>query len=291
MSLGIGASLTVGIRQGWASRVLDGVLLAWTAFVTALTAAVLLVPQVADALNLSRYSGICSPLLSRSVRSSRRSSPRGNFEGMGRVKAGAAARIGMGVVQSGTLLVMLLLRRSRRCPAGLVRYCRNVGRRRRCMGGDASSCVVKPPMDTVKRVLSLGLRTQPVWILLLLNYRLDMVILGSIAGTAAVGVYAVAVSFSEVAWFGVNALTSVLLPHLSAESDEIQLRRVATASRLSIVGTFLTAVVLVAVLAAVSQPLFGRGFSGVPFGVPRPQHWACDVLPVQDPHDLLRGGR
>lgn len=117
------------------------------------------------------------------------------------------------------------------------------------------------PAAWLRRLAVVGIRIQTVWVLLTLNYRLDMVLLGLLGSVAEVGVYSIAVGFSEVAWFGVNALTAVLLPHLINVDPSIASARTARAARLSIISTVMLSALLALGLWASAVPVFGRGFS------------------------------
>lgn len=261
--LGLGTSMTVGFREGWADDRMAVSLWLYVIGTAALAAVLFHVAGVARALGLGPYPGVLLPAAVTIGGLLANEFAAGILQGKGRARAGATARLGVGLLQSIALLVLLA------AGVGDVAGYVWAAAAAAWVSAAVAWAAVRPgmpglpPRAQVARVVGLGVRSQLVWVLLLLNYRLDMVILGAMAGTGQVGVYAIAVGFSEVAWLGVNALTAVLLPHLSAQAESDRLRRVSVATRLSVAVTLAIATVFVAVLYAVAVPLFGPAFAGV----------------------------
>lgn len=96
-----------------------------------------------------------------------------------------------------------------------------------------------------------------------LNYRIDMLVLQGVRGSAAVGIYAVSVTIAELIWLASSAFnTPSVEPVISAQDDAEAARLALYGSRLSI----LFAAVLAALIAA-SAPFaipaaFGARFAG-----------------------------
>lgn len=68
-------------------------------------------------------------------------------------------------------------------------------------------------------------------LLMLLNYRTDLLMLEWLVGPAAVGVYVIAARIAEQLWIVSQAMSSVLLPALSAESTPARDALIAAATR------------------------------------------------------------
>ncbi len=102
-----------------------------------------------------------------------------------------------------------------------------------------------------------------MWVTNLVGFaalRVDMFLLSSIKGTAAVGVYSVAVTFAELLWFVPNALNAVMLPKVSGEGDAaldvtVRLERVLWPL------TLVAGVGLFVVAAPLIPMLYGRDFA------------------------------
>jgi O-antigen/teichoic acid export membrane protein len=80
--------------------------------------------------------------------------------------------------------------------------------------------VVRPRIQTLKKLAGFGVQGEAGNILQLLNYRLDQYILGAIVGLSGVGVYAVGASMTEAIFIMANSVALVLLPRLTADEDE-----------------------------------------------------------------------
>lgn len=118
-------------------------------------------------------------------------------------------------VRGGWLLVLSLLVADVLVAAyAWVRIGRCVHRRGAALGG---------PPDTAlgRRMVAFGLRSQVGGILNLLNLRLDVVILGALAGPAQVGVYVVASKYAELLRLPGLALTWVTYPNFSRRAASV----------------------------------------------------------------------
>ena len=95
-----------------------------------------------------------------------------------------------------------------------VRVWRKVHRRGAPLGG-------RPDPALGRRMVAFGLRSQEGGILTLLNLRLDVVILGALAGPAQVGVYVVASKYAELLRLPGLALTWVTYPDFSRRAASV----------------------------------------------------------------------
>lgn len=94
-----------------------------------------------------------------------------------------------------------------------------------------------------------------------LNYRLDVFVVGFIAGTTSVGRYTLAVSLAQLLWLMSNSVASILLPKVAASSDAAgSIRHTMQVTRLSLWATGICALAL-ALLATQAIPmLYGEAF-------------------------------
>lgn len=88
--------------------------------------------------------------------------------------------------------------------------------------------------------------------------RIDQLLMVPLAGPHALGLYAVAVSISEVPLIANSAVREVIFASESAESDD---RAVGLASRLSTLVTFVIAAAIAGTMQWWLAPLFGAGFA------------------------------
>lgn len=70
--------------------------------------------------------------------------------------------------------------------------------------------------DQLRRAANFGLKTWSANLLQLLNYRLDLFILSSVALRSAVGVYSIAVAVTAIGWVLPNAFQTVLFPRVAS---------------------------------------------------------------------------
>ncbi len=112
------------------------------------------------------------------------------------------------------------------------------------------------------QALSYGLRAHPSTILNIFNYRLDMILLGAMAGSIEVGIYAVAVLIAERLRMLSAAVSTVLLPTIASMADKEDERRALTCSAARITGLLTVAGALgVGVLSQyLIVPIFGDAY-------------------------------
>lgn len=94
-----------------------------------------------------------------------------------------------------------------------------------------------------------------------LNYKLDVFVVGFLAGAASVGRYTLAVSLGQLLWLMSNSVATVLLPKVAASTDEsVSIRHTARVTRLSLWATAVCGAAL-ALLATQAIPLlYGEAF-------------------------------
>ena len=109
----------------------------------------------------------------------------------------------------------------------------------------------RPTRNTVTQVLSYGARGQVGGVMTLLNLRLDFILLGSFAGPAVVGSYAVASKFAELLRVPSLAINYVLYPRFAREGPAVA----ANGVRRMAPRALLLMVVFAALVAAGVNPL------------------------------------
>jgi O-antigen/teichoic acid export membrane protein len=111
-------------------------------------------------------------------------------------------------------------------------------------------------------MVGFGAKAHPGRVMKTGNYRLDQWILGSIAGSKELGLYSVAVAWTEALFFLPEALSIVLRPDLVRASKREAGRQAGAVFRLALLVTipFVVAVVVAAPLLCVT--IFGSAFSG-----------------------------
>jgi O-antigen/teichoic acid export membrane protein len=138
-----------------------------------------------------------------------------------------------------------------------------VGSRRRHRGAPP------PPAQPgrLRPALSFGIKSYSGNALQVLNYRVDFFVLSAVAGTAALGHYAVAVAVTTVLWLLPQALSDVLFPRVAAlsavagEDAEVQREFVETKSlRHATLACGVSAVVLAVALVTLVVPIYGPDF-------------------------------
>jgi len=120
----------------------------------------------------------------------------------------------------------------------------------------------RPGLPLARRICGYGMRGQFGGMLALLNLRLDVAILGALAGPAVLGVYAVASKYAELMRLPGLAVTYVLYPDFARQS-----RAAATARTRALLGrttalTALAAIPLAAAAGPVLALLYGAAFAG-----------------------------
>jgi O-antigen/teichoic acid export membrane protein len=120
----------------------------------------------------------------------------------------------------------------------------------------------RPSLSLARGTLGFGLKSHIGRIMLLGNYRLDLWILGAIAGAHELGLYSVAVAFAEALFLLPTALSAVQRPDLVRASDAEAVRRTAVVFRGALLVTILAAVALIVVAPPLVVQLFGEDFRG-----------------------------
>jgi O-antigen/teichoic acid export membrane protein len=109
----------------------------------------------------------------------------------------------------------------------------------------------RPDRALGRRIVSFGLRSQVGGIVGLLNLRLDFILLGAMAGPAALGVYAVASKFAELVRLPALAVTWVTYPAVARQGPA----RAAVDARRQVPPLLAVGVVGAAAVALVAGPL------------------------------------
>jgi O-antigen/teichoic acid export membrane protein len=113
-----------------------------------------------------------------------------------------------------------------------------------------------------KRMVGFGIKTHAGQIGMVGNYRLDQWLLGSISGPKALGLYSVAVAWSEVLFFLPNALSTVQRPDLVRADRAEASRQASIGFRAGALLTLVSAVVLIAAAPFLCVTIFGSAFEG-----------------------------
>jgi O-antigen/teichoic acid export membrane protein len=115
----------------------------------------------------------------------------------------------------------------------------------------------------VRRALGFGLRSHMGRVMQLGNYRLDQILLGSIAGARELGLYSVAVAWAEALWFLPTALAAVQRPDLVRVRSHVEAaRRAARAFRATALFTIVSGGLLVLLAPFLCTTVFGAEFGG-----------------------------
>lgn len=94
-----------------------------------------------------------------------------------------------------------------------------------------------------------------------LNYKLDVFVVGFIAGKESVGRYTLAVSLGQLLWLMSNSVATVLLPKIAASTDDsASIRHTARVTRLSLWATAICGVALGLLATQAIPVLYGEAF-------------------------------
>ncbi|HEY4569263.1 MAG TPA: polysaccharide biosynthesis C-terminal domain-containing protein [Kribbella sp.] len=141
------------------------------------------------------------------------------------------------------------------------RVSRRLGWRRFGLAGRGLGWWGRPDRQLGRRVASYGLRGQVGGLITLLNLRLDVAILGAMAGPAVLGGYAVASKYAELLRLPGTAVTWVFYPRL-AKLDQPEAAAVARRMIRPALAGILVAAIPVALLASpVLRILYGASFA------------------------------
>lgn len=140
------------------------------------------------------------------------------------------------------------------------RVSRRLGWRRLGLAGSSYGWWGRPDRILGRQVASYGLRGQVGGLITLLNLRLDVAILGAIAGPAVLGGYAVASKYAELLRLPGTALTWVFYPRL-AKLEQGQAALVARRMiRPALAGVAVAAVPIALLASPVMRLLYGESF-------------------------------
>lgn len=114
----------------------------------------------------------------------------------------------------------------------------------------------------VSEMLGFGLKAHLGRVMLVGNYRLDQWILGIIAGPRELGLYSVAVAWSEALFFLPTALAQVQRPDLVRDSPERAQERAAVAFRVGMLATIVMAGAMIVFAPFLCVSIFGESFRG-----------------------------
>ncbi|MEV4264073.1 polysaccharide biosynthesis C-terminal domain-containing protein [Kribbella sp. NPDC049584] len=140
------------------------------------------------------------------------------------------------------------------------RVSRRLGWRRFGLAKNGHGWWGRPDRVLARQVASYGLRGQVGGLITLLNLRLDVAILGAIAGPAILGGYAVASKYAELLRLPGTALTWVFYPRL-AKLEQNQAAVIARRMiRPALVGIVVAAVPVALLASPVMRLLYGASF-------------------------------
>jgi O-antigen/teichoic acid export membrane protein len=113
-----------------------------------------------------------------------------------------------------------------------------------------------------KRMVGFGVKTHAGTLGMVGNYRLDQWILGSVSGARALGLYSVAVAWSEVLFFLPNAVATVQRPDLVRADGKEASRQASIGFRATMLPTLISALVLIVAAPFLCVTIFGSAFEG-----------------------------
>jgi O-antigen/teichoic acid export membrane protein len=125
-----------------------------------------------------------------------------------------------------------------------------------------AAAIVRPRVETMRRLIGFGIQGEAGNALQALNYRLDQFILRGFESLAAVGVYAVAASMSEGVFVLANAVALVLMPRLTSADPEDAAWMAPVAARNTMLIAAAGAVALAVAAPLLLPAVFGERFDG-----------------------------
>jgi O-antigen/teichoic acid export membrane protein len=120
----------------------------------------------------------------------------------------------------------------------------------------------RPDLSLVRRSIGFGLKSHPGRVMLLGNYRLDQWILGAIAGERELGLYSVAVAWSETLFYLPTSLSLVQRPDLVRSSRSSAVQQTARAFRAGMIATAALATAIFIAAPFLCVTIFGSEFQG-----------------------------
>lgn len=119
-----------------------------------------------------------------------------------------------------------------------------------------------PDLALARRSLAFGAKSHPGRIMMVGNYRMDQWFVGALAGSRELGLYSVAVAWSEILFFLSTALGIVQRPDLVRASREDAARQAAQVFRAATLLTVPPAVALFLLAPFLTGWVFGESFAG-----------------------------
>ncbi|TDO48923.1 O-antigen/teichoic acid export membrane protein [Kribbella sp. VKM Ac-2571] len=135
-----------------------------------------------------------------------------------------------------------------------------LGWRRFGLAGAGRGWFGRPDKNLARQVASYGLRGQVGGLITLLNLRLDVVILGALAGPAVLGGYAVASKYAELLRLPGTALTWVFYPRLAKLEQHRAAELARRMIRPTLAGVAIAAVPVALLADPVLRLLYGASF-------------------------------
>lgn len=120
----------------------------------------------------------------------------------------------------------------------------------------------RPRRGVAREVLSFGAKAHLGRVMLVGNYRVDQWILGIISGPSQVGLYSVAVAWSEALFFLPTAVATVQRPDLARDSHAGAGPRALMAFRVTLALTTVFAIALIVLAPVLCVTIFGDEFGG-----------------------------
>lgn len=118
----------------------------------------------------------------------------------------------------------------------------------------------RPDWATAKSLLAFGVKAHLGRIMLVGNFRIDQWLLGIIAGTHQLGLYSVAVAWSEALFFLPTAIQVVQRPDLARDTLAAARERTETVFRWTVMATMALAVGMVLLAPVLCVTFFGEDF-------------------------------
>jgi O-antigen/teichoic acid export membrane protein len=109
--------------------------------------------------------------------------------------------------------------------------------------------------------ISMGLRMYPYQVAMFLSYRVDVVLVASLAGVAAAGQYAVAVTVAEFVWLTASAVGYPLVQRVAGPDDVIAARETIRIVRMSVLVAVVIALGIGGTVIFAIAPAFGQAFA------------------------------
>jgi O-antigen/teichoic acid export membrane protein len=119
----------------------------------------------------------------------------------------------------------------------------------------------RPRLSELKTTLKYGIRDYPGVVTEFVNWRLDMLMLGGVASSTAIGLYSVAVRLSDITTVLASSVGDALMPEVAASEKADEATQVVTRSlRLTLVTHLLILVPLWIAAPFILRFAYGEGF-------------------------------